>query len=116
MTRLVVGIFACSAAWVETDASRELVEDIWNAFGGMSDKEICALLSVPSSQLSTMRSGQSAGPGIARWANLPCAFWLRFLYLRGRRFRVMVIEDSKLGALLETLVRSFTIGRKERAS
>ena len=86
-------IVALSGTWSDTDAARELREDIEAALGGLSEKQIAAALDCPASSWSAMRAGLTAGPGILRFAHLPAKFWIRFVILRGYRFGQMVIQD-----------------------
>jgi hypothetical protein len=102
-----------------TDASRELAEDFALALAkaGISQKE--AALTIYGKPYSDPRLSRAlrGSEGLNLWqvANLPTAFWVEFLKLRGYRVQCQVIEPGELSALIVWVRALVGMGKKSMA-
>lgn len=97
--------FGVFGVWFGTQEARDLMEDISRALEDISDKQASAYLDVPRSHFAGMRALTASGPGILRFAHLPARFWIRFLVVRARRFGLVVIEDARIGRIVDRMER-----------
>lgn len=101
----VVGatLLACipmTAAFQRSSKTDAVVEAVMDAAKN-SGKGLASLIDVAEGQIARMKAGHEAGPGIARFAYAPDAWWVNFIKRLAPQFGLVVIDNDRLAAYLE---------------